>query len=157
LGRTAFPRVGTAPYFLALGPHAFYWFRLQKSVEDVAARRAPVPTEEIADIPRVEVPGGWETLLEGPARQALERDVLPHFLRAQRWFGGKARRVESVRLADWGDLPGGTGQGILALLDVTFADGKTVLYFLPLGIATGAGAAHVLQALRPWAVARLHG
>src|SRR5262249_17863784 len=59
LGRTAFPRVGTAPYFLTLGPHAFYWFCLQKAVADVAARLAPVPTEEIEDIPLVEGPGGW--------------------------------------------------------------------------------------------------
>jgi maltose alpha-D-glucosyltransferase / alpha-amylase len=28
-GETAFPRVGEAPYFLSLGPHTFYWFRLE--------------------------------------------------------------------------------------------------------------------------------
>jgi maltose alpha-D-glucosyltransferase / alpha-amylase len=27
-GETTFPRVGEAPYFLSLGPHTFYWFRL---------------------------------------------------------------------------------------------------------------------------------
>src|SRR6185437_13397269 len=31
-GRTAFPPVGTSPYFLTLGPRAFYWFQLQKVV-----------------------------------------------------------------------------------------------------------------------------
>jgi maltose alpha-D-glucosyltransferase/alpha-amylase len=30
-GETAFPRVGKAPYFLSLGPHTFYWFRLTKN------------------------------------------------------------------------------------------------------------------------------
>src|SRR5262249_15714326 len=86
-----------------------------------------------------------------------ERDVLPQFLRAQRWFGGKARQVEAVRVADWGELPGGSGQGFLALLDVTFADGKTDLYFVPLGVTAGAEAAHLLQSLRPWVLARLKG
>jgi maltose alpha-D-glucosyltransferase / alpha-amylase len=30
-GETVFPRVADAPYFLSLGPHTFYWFRLEKS------------------------------------------------------------------------------------------------------------------------------
>jgi maltose alpha-D-glucosyltransferase/alpha-amylase len=30
LGRTRFPTVGTAPYFLSLGPHGFYWFRIER-------------------------------------------------------------------------------------------------------------------------------
>jgi maltose alpha-D-glucosyltransferase/alpha-amylase len=28
IGETAFPPIGDAPYFLSLGPHGFYWFRL---------------------------------------------------------------------------------------------------------------------------------
>src|SRR5882762_730447 len=30
LGATAFPPIRTAPYFLSLGPHGFYWFRLER-------------------------------------------------------------------------------------------------------------------------------
>jgi maltose alpha-D-glucosyltransferase/alpha-amylase len=30
LGDTRFPPVGETPYFLALGPHGFYWFRLER-------------------------------------------------------------------------------------------------------------------------------
>jgi maltose alpha-D-glucosyltransferase/alpha-amylase len=30
-GETVFPRIGDAPYFLSLGPHTFYWFRLERS------------------------------------------------------------------------------------------------------------------------------
>jgi maltose alpha-D-glucosyltransferase/alpha-amylase len=30
LGYTEFPAIGTAPYFLTLGPHGFYWFELQR-------------------------------------------------------------------------------------------------------------------------------
>jgi maltose alpha-D-glucosyltransferase/alpha-amylase len=28
-GETRFPTIGQAPYFLTLGPHGFYWFRLE--------------------------------------------------------------------------------------------------------------------------------
>jgi maltose alpha-D-glucosyltransferase / alpha-amylase len=30
-GYTEFPQIGTAPYFLTLGPYGFYWFELQRS------------------------------------------------------------------------------------------------------------------------------
>jgi maltose alpha-D-glucosyltransferase/alpha-amylase len=29
LGGTTFPPIGKGPYFLSLGPHGFYWFRLE--------------------------------------------------------------------------------------------------------------------------------
>ncbi|MBA3336904.1 MAG: alpha-glucosidase C-terminal domain-containing protein, partial [Chloroflexia bacterium] len=35
-GETRFPLIGELPYFLTLGPHAFYWFRLE-SAEDLGA------------------------------------------------------------------------------------------------------------------------
>jgi maltose alpha-D-glucosyltransferase/alpha-amylase len=28
LGRVPFPRVGSLPYFVTLGPYAFHWFEL---------------------------------------------------------------------------------------------------------------------------------
>lgn len=31
IGNTRFPAIGELPYFLTLGPHAFYWFRLERS------------------------------------------------------------------------------------------------------------------------------
>jgi maltose alpha-D-glucosyltransferase/alpha-amylase len=30
LGGTTFPPIGPGPYFLSLGPHGFYWFRLER-------------------------------------------------------------------------------------------------------------------------------
>jgi maltose alpha-D-glucosyltransferase / alpha-amylase len=30
IGETPFPRIGELPYFLTLGPHGFYWFRLEE-------------------------------------------------------------------------------------------------------------------------------
>jgi maltose alpha-D-glucosyltransferase/alpha-amylase len=30
LGNTRFPRIGELPYFVTLGPHGFYWFRLER-------------------------------------------------------------------------------------------------------------------------------
>ncbi len=89
----------------------------------------------------LEVSGGWEGIFEGPAREALESSVLPSFLKGERWFGGKARRIEQVRLADWGKLPGVDGRAFLALFEVRFRDGGSDLYFMPLAVTPGDGAA----------------
>jgi maltose alpha-D-glucosyltransferase/alpha-amylase len=105
----------------------------------------------------IAVAAGWETALDGRARAELERSALPAFLRAQRWFGGKSRRIEGVRLADWGDFPAGAARTFLALLEVGFAGGGRDLYFLPLGITTGPEAEALLQSLKPWVIARLTG
>jgi maltose alpha-D-glucosyltransferase/alpha-amylase len=35
IGEVPFPSIGTLPYFLTLGPHGFYWFRLERPSEEV--------------------------------------------------------------------------------------------------------------------------
>jgi maltose alpha-D-glucosyltransferase / alpha-amylase len=129
-------------------------------------------------IPALEWAGSPETLLQGPTRAALERDVLPGFLQAQRWFGGKARRLDSVSLADWGEFPAPSypaaprrnrrtaagydvplvaTRAFLALFTVRFAGGTSDLYFLPLAVAAGAGSERLLGGMGPWVLARLSG
>ncbi len=105
-------------------------------------------------VPTLEVTGDWQTVLEGRAGEALERSVLPDFLHRQRWFGGKARRVERVRVIDRGDF---SAQSYLALLEVTFADGESDRYFFPLGIASGQASRRLMESMKPWVIARLTG
>jgi trehalose synthase-fused probable maltokinase len=96
----------------------------------------------------LEVTGGWETIFAGEACEALEGMVLPPFLQAQRWFGGKARRLAAVRLVDWAELPAGACRAFLALFEVSFGDSGTDLYFLPLGVTAGAQQDDALATLR---------
>lgn len=36
IGDGPFPQIGTLPYFVTLGPHGFYWFRLEKPADEPA-------------------------------------------------------------------------------------------------------------------------
>lgn len=53
-GQTAFPAIGTAPYFLAMGPYAFYCFALQP---------APEPAVIWSDVVLSDTPAALETAL----------------------------------------------------------------------------------------------
>jgi maltose alpha-D-glucosyltransferase/alpha-amylase len=153
-GRSPFPRIDDERYVVTLGPHAFLWFRLQKAVKNVATRLAPVATEDVNVLPVIELPS-LDGLFDGPARERLERAVLPGFLKSQRWFGGKSRQIESVQLLDWGPLSMPT-RAQLALVEIQFADQTRDVYFVPLAIAEDGAALTVYEQHRAQAIARLH-
>ncbi len=72
-----------------------------------------------------------ESLLEGDNREALEL-LLPEFLQRQRWFGGKARPLNAVHIADWGVLTEAPRLVYLVMTQVDYHDGGADHYLLPL-------------------------
>lgn len=108
-------------------------------------------------IPTLEVAGSWESVLEGEARASLERGVLANYLRAQRWFGSKGRRVEGMQILDWGIFPVGAAPSFFVLLQMRFTNSENDLYFLPLGVTEGADVARLPQSMPSALIARLRG
>ncbi len=102
LGLTEFPRIGELPYFLTLGPYAFYWFRLLQSAPAITARTAPETSTGVPQAPGLLVGAAWDTLLDGNVRTLIERDLLLPFLQRQRWFGGR-RAPPDRRASSTGD------------------------------------------------------
>src|SRR5262249_16913517 len=68
---------------------------------------------------------------------------LAAFLRRQRWFGGKARRLTSTRFVDWTTLRKGAHPSFLSIVEVSYADGGVERYLVPLALSSGAEAARV--------------
>jgi maltose alpha-D-glucosyltransferase/alpha-amylase len=132
-GRNEFPAVGGGPYPLTLGPHNIFWFALEK-----VRRPGAVVSEERQAAVELTVAGSWEILLKPRTRSALER-ALPEYLRRRRWFGGKARRIKSVRFADAAPVDG-AGHPWWTLIRVEYVDGDPETYSLPLSFAAGARA-----------------
>ncbi len=105
-----------------------------------------------SDLPLLTTPGPWAGILTGDSRAALEQ-ILPGYLVPRRWFGSKARTIQSVRLAE--AIPMDLGVH-LALLQVDFTSGEPETYVLPLAFAVGEEA-EKLRSERPNAVvAALH-
>ncbi len=133
-GLTEFPRIGDQPYFLTLGPYAFYWFKIQQVPTSMTARMVPETATDVPEVPALFVGAAWETVLDGNVRTLIERDLLLPFLNRQRWFGGKSRRSRRARFVDWGLLRRGPQPLFVTIVDVEFEDGGRDQYFLPLTI-----------------------
>ena len=128
LGYVDFPPIGKQPYRLTLGPYGFFWLELHgesKQLEVSAGQSDSMPL--VAD--------SWERLLEGAGRYRLESLLLPEYLSKQRWFGGKARRIRSTRIADWTVAP--DSHAVLAWVEVKYEIGDPDTYFVPLGLVFG--------------------
>ena len=89
--------------------------------------------------------GAQSDLFDDAGRHVLENEVLPEFLRRQRWFRSKARELVSVRLVDWCkvgagfhvtfvEMRYGETAGVDFTLDELRADG-----FVAVFVAVGAG------------------
>ncbi len=137
-GRTKFPRIGTQPYLLTLGPFTFHWFLLKgQSTETRGA--------EGAEKPRLIVAEDWTEVFLGGAKSRLER-ALPAFLQSRRWFGGKAREIQGVQLRQTIPMTGeGQATSYLTLLKVDYFEGEAELYVLPLAFAVGDAALRLLD------------
>jgi len=151
-GRTEFPTIGEQPYFLSLGPHAFFWFALEpQRVEaplTITAPESPVPTLTVA--------GSWHSTFRGRGKAALEA-ILPYYLKARRWFGGKAQPIRSVDILEAIPIVQARRrpQFYAALLKVHYFEGEPETYMLPLAFATGERAEHLLSEFPQAAVVRL--
>jgi maltose alpha-D-glucosyltransferase/alpha-amylase len=120
-GGTKFPEITDRPYFLNLGPFAFYWFVLER-VESKDGMSEDVP---LIGAKR------FEEVFADRHRAELER-ALGRYMRGRRWFAGKARKIHSIDVRDAIKIGDG---GSLAIIDVEFVEGEPQSYVLPLGIA----------------------
>ena len=121
-GRTRFPSPTADPYFMTLGPHSFYWFTVER--RPVAPDETGVPPRPV----RLSVDGGPDAVF-APSFSRRLSDALRLFLPTQRWFGGKARQIESLSVVDRVPVPfaGRTVQLLEALIRYSEGDPDTYL------------------------------
>ena len=161
LGDTEFPRIGELPYFVTLGPYASYWFLLRETVEPPpparpVPRSAPKPPDAL-DLRPLLLGLDWSSAFDTATHEILERDYLPVHLATRRWFAGAARRLRSVRIRDHIRLGDSTEPAFVTLLDVSFDDGATETYFLPVGFLSGDAAETLLRESPDLVIARVSG
>ncbi len=157
LGQTEFPRITEAPYVLTIGGYGFYWFKLQLNPTPITAREPAREPESREEAPALFMGAAWDTLLEGNVRSLIERDLLPNFLRRQRWFGGKGRDIARARFTDWGLVRRQPAPIFATIVETEYVDGGREQYFLPLAMAAGPEAQSVEAQFSNAVLARVSG
>ncbi len=147
-GRTQFPPITERPYFISLGPHAFFWFLLQpkEALDETLDSAAATP-----GLPEFEV-SSWDDVFSPRLEAALVR-VMPAFLRKRRWYLGLSKAVRMVDVLDAIRLP--DSASYILLLRVQFNQGEPDLYTLPLSVAHGDKTDEVMQRAPEFVLARL--
>ncbi len=144
LGYVQFPPIRKQFYPLTLGPYGFLWLELQQPVVGIESAQSLVE-------PEIEVHGAadWKSVLEGNGQRELEEKALTNFLPRQRWFGGKARTIKTIKIQDWAAF--NDGSSALAFVEVVYTAGDPESYLLALGLMFGK-ASDDLRAAYPGAV-----
>ena len=149
LARMLFPPVEDQPVFLYPWASQLLLVRLRDVREQLA-----VTTR--AEIPVLEGARSWKELFEGPQRARLEQ-LLPDYLAARRWFGGKARKIRSARIDEMLAFPYDASHAYLCFISVEYSQGDSETYLLPLHVAVNGAAAEILRTNPQAVVARLPG
>ncbi len=119
-----FPVIRETPYVLTMGPYNYIWLYLRK-IDETAAVREERSVPELRTF-RTD----WSRVFQGTAREKLEADVLPGYLRQCRWFGGKAGTIREIKIVE--SIPvGNTDSPYLLFLEVSYIEGQQELYLLP--------------------------
>ena len=119
-GGTRFPEITDRPYFLNLGPFAFYWFVLERQeVREVMGENIPQISAR-----------RWEEVFADRYRDELA-SALTRYVRGRRWFAGKARAISNIKVRDVVPLQ---PEIRLTIIEVDFAEGEPQTYMLPMAI-----------------------
>ena len=145
LGYVTFPAIADTPYPLTVAPYSFLWFELQPAaVAPAELPEEPMELELTADVPTIDIHAdGWKSFASPQGRQLLE-SALPSWLPRQRWFGAKARTVQSVAINDYALFPARDNRvagdpasfgSALFFLTIAYTDGEPDAYQVPLALS----------------------
>jgi maltose alpha-D-glucosyltransferase / alpha-amylase len=144
--KNKFPAIKTGtPYFFTLGAHDCLWFVLQKA--------HPETTEnEILPLIQIEK---WKDLLEREVLERLESYVLLRYFLKVRWFGGKGRAVESIRIIKYARIPLQEESAVIFLIELHYDSGLPETYQLPVAFGKGEFASKTSETCPQAILARL--
>jgi maltose alpha-D-glucosyltransferase/alpha-amylase len=128
LSRNRFPSIKEdVPYFFTLGAYSTQSFLLEKIHPEM-------DNEERLSVIKADT---WKDFLNREVLEQLENEVLPNYMMHLRWFGGKGRGMENIKIIDHAVLPMQPQNAFILLMEVSYRDGLPDLYQLPVAFGKG--------------------
>lgn len=144
--RNRFPAIREGnPYFYTLGSHDCQWFILEKAHPEIDQNKT---------LPLIEV-DAWDNLLNRKVVERLENNILLSYMSRLRWFGGKGRIVENIRIADVANVPLPEKSAYFLLIEVSYESGLPETYQLPVAFGKDAFSAKIKENCPQAVIARL--
>jgi maltose alpha-D-glucosyltransferase / alpha-amylase len=147
-GRTHFPPISEQPYFISLGPYAFYWFHLEPAS---TSQDTVKPVTDHIDAPEFSVNSLAEVF--APSMRPTFARLMPRALHDRPWYFGRNKIVRSMEVADVIALP--PSGSYLLLVAVEYGDADPETYMIPLSVSDGEKMESVLRDRPESVLARL--
>ncbi|MBK6902126.1 MAG: maltose alpha-D-glucosyltransferase [Saprospirales bacterium] len=125
-----FMEIGEHPYVFTMGPYGYYWFLMEESEAEQPVLRDRAIEELVAE---VEWPEFFDTYT---VKRAFEKRILPDYLMAIRWFGGKSKNIVSIDIDRFPSTQIGADTAFFLHVGVRYTDGLPETYFLPTQFVT---------------------
>ena len=148
VSRKEFRQIEQSPYVLTFGPYGGYLFLLAESAAG-EAHVGPAAGEGL------EIRQNWLDVLRGKTREILEDEILPEYISRCRWFAGKARNVQQIRISETMPVVKDSAEFRIALLNVEYTEGLPEIYVIPLGSEWGEEALRISSESPAAVVSRL--
>jgi len=148
--RNLFRPIKKSRYVITLGPHAYYWFALQAPTEARRTLKKPL-------MPTIHARAELDVLLNDGQREQIENEILPNYIQARRWFGSKARTLRNIKVIEQLAISSDADGGRIWFVEVSYLDGPTETYALPVKIASGDAARAVFQSTPHAVITRFAG
>ncbi len=150
-GQVEFPQIGETPYFITLGPYAFYWF----SIESRGSEQLDLQTKPVEiSVPTLTLAREWTELYKRGRKPVLEAALLS-YIKQRRWFGSKARYTRSVEIEDAIVMPYDKSTAHMVLVRIEYSEGEPETYLLPITFTSEERAAQVIDESPQAVIARL--
>ena len=133
--RNEFTRVAKKMYIFPMQLKNYFWFELVKKEEEKLSDFNPVGS-------RVKITTtGWNRM-QTPVKNQLQ-NLFSDYLPKSRWFRGKAKKIKNVEIKDAIPLNEGPLISYIFLCEISYIEGKSEKYVIPVSLITGDEAAEI--------------
>lgn len=136
--KNQFPKIKEKPYVMTMGFYDYFWFILQKK-EEISPNKTP------REIPLIKTKIDWVKLFNGRMKTRIENQILPQFLKEQRWFGSKSQKILKINIIETIPIKNRDSYTLLLVLKVSYTASAEEYYHVPLSFLEKEQAKSLLQ------------